>query len=144
MKKLLFTLCAVINLFVQAGSYVDQLSQLSWQELKDHEDVDFLGVQINFDGTFISRLDVCLSDADTLRTINKVRIEEYDGEDFNFVGYDFLYRSLNYTRVYVDGDSTVDVIEAYKVTKDIKVVQWDDDFDGDFLFYKEHTIKSCN
>ena len=91
---------------------------------------------------YFSRLDICLEN-EQLRTKTKVKIEEYDGDDFYVVGYDYLYRSLKYTRVIVDGDSTRDEVAYHPITKVISVVQNDDDFEGDLLFKKSHTFENC-
>ena len=144
MKNFLFLTLFIFGMNAMANNYVESLQALSWDELVAHEDVDFEGVQINFSGRLISRLDVCLSDASTLRTKTKRDIEEYDGEDFYTVGYDYLYTSLNYTSVMVDGDGTIDLPAKYAITKDVRVVQMDDDFEGDLLFKKSHTIESCS
>ena len=143
MKNLLIFLVTMVSMTSHASSYVDDLKRLSWTELKDHYEVDFEGDQINFSGTFISRLDLCLSDSETLRTIEKREIEEFDGDDFVVVGYDYLYQTLNYSKTYVDGDGTIDILKRYELSKEIKVVQNDSDFEGDLLFTKIHTIEPC-
>lgn len=137
---LLFVFILVQSTF--ANEYINGLKKLSWAELDAHYDVAFEGHQVWFGGRIFSRLDLCIEN-EQLRTKTKVKIEEYDGDDFYVVGYDYLYRSLKYTRVIVDGDATRDEVAYHQITKFISVVQNDDDFEGDLLFKKSHTFKNC-
>ena len=145
MKKLLsFSLIVLsLTMHTQASEYIDSLKNLTWGELQANYDVDFEGDQIMFGGNIVSRLDTCLSDDKTLRTISKREIQEYDGDDFYVVGYDYLYTSLSYYKTYSDGDGTIDVLKTHKINKLINVVQADDDFEGSFLFEKTHTLEAC-
>ncbi len=146
MKALsLFTLLTILFATVssaQAG-YVERLKKKTWAQLRADWDLDFENDQIWFGGKMMSVFDTCMASASQIRTLKKVKIEEYDGEDFYTVGYDYLYRSVRSTRPMVDGDGTVDVPYSVATSRMIRVVYNDDDFDGDYLFSKRFTIPSC-
>ncbi|MCO4755680.1 MAG: hypothetical protein KC478_14455 [Bacteriovoracaceae bacterium] len=149
MKNLITTLILSVSFSAIAGSgqnsYIQSLESLSLSELsKEVEGVELENDKIWFEGSQVSIVDVCMSDAETFRTIEKRDIEEYDGDDFEVVGYDYLYKSIYGTETYVDGDGTVDVAVTYPTTREIKVIQSDSEFGGEFLFSRTYTVPACN
>ena len=66
-----------------------------------------------------------------------------DVDDFVVVGKDYLYKSIYGTKVVVDGDGTIDVPYTMSTTRTIRIVEMDDDFDGDVLFERDFTIPAC-
>lgn len=144
MKKLILLLAVVSMTFTaQASSYVDYLKGLSWSELRANWDVDFEGDQVWFGGRIVDIFDTCMINDTTIRTNSKVKIEEMDGDDFVVVGFDYLYKSIHTSRAVVDGDSVIDEPYTMSTTRTIRVVENDDDFQGDLLFRKEFTIPAC-
>lgn len=147
MKNLLLTLVlATSALSANAfsnGSYVDSLKKQSFEELRQNWDVDFENDQVWFGGKIISILDTCMADETTIRTNSKVTIEEMDGDDFVVVGRDYLYKSIHTQRVVVDGDDTVWEDYTMNTTRSIRIVENDDDFEGDVLFERDYTIPAC-
>ena len=142
---LLLSVASIAQVNAASGnSYVDSLKAQSFSELRANYDVDFENDQTWFGGRIVSVLDTCMLDEETVRTLNKVTIEEYDGEEFEVVGYDYLTKSIHGTKAMVDGDDVIDVPYTMSTTREIKVVQMDDDFDGDLLFTRDFTIPSCN
>jgi hypothetical protein len=138
----LFVFMICVSGVVNAG-YVDDLKQKSWSELRADWDLDFEGDQIWFRGRVISIFDTCMVSNTIIRTKKRVIIEEYDGEDFYATGNDYLYRSLIGTRTIVEGDGTSSEEYTLNKTRKIRVVQNDDEFSGEILFYKEFTVPKC-
>lgn len=141
--KLMMTIILFSLSQMTMASYVSELKKLNWEELRANWDVDFEGDQIWFDGKILSVLDTCMSSPTIIRSLDKVLIEEYDGDEFTPIGYEYLYKSIYSTRTMVDGDDTIDIPYTVKTKRNIKVVNWDEEFEGEFLFYKEFEIPSC-
>ena len=82
-------------------------------------------------------------DSTTIRTISKIAIEEQVGDYFEVLGYDYLYKSINSTRVIVDGDDVMEEEYTLNITRNISIVTNDDDMDNDYLFSKKFRIPKC-
>lgn len=143
MKTIVSILLLTLSTATLANSYVDYLRGLSWSELRANYDVDFEGDKIWFGGSQFSVFDTCMASNKVIRTKNKVTIEVLDEDDFEVVGYDYLYKSVNSTRTIVDYDSTIDVPYTVPVTRTIDVVSLEDEFDAEFYFSRSFTIPAC-
>ena len=140
---LVLSLLFISNLSLGSSNYIKTLKKMTFKELQQDYDIDFENNQIWFKGKMLSILDTCMQNNETIRTINKVKIEEYDGEDFYYVGRDYLYKSIYSQRVLVSGDDTEFVDYVINKTRIISVVENDDDFQGDVLFKRKFTIPNC-
>lgn len=108
MKKMLLVLAMATSVFTAhagSGSYVESLKAQSFSELRANYDVELENDQVWFGGTIVSILDTCMADAETVRTSEKLEIEEMDGDDFVVVGVDYLYKSIHGRRAMVDEDN---------------------------------------
>ncbi|MAE74123.1 MAG: hypothetical protein CL675_08495 [Bdellovibrionaceae bacterium] len=147
MRSLLLFLGAFVlgsSLAAAESDYVRELKALSFEELAARWDVDFENDQIWFGGTILSVFDTCVLDSETLRTIHTRDIEAQDDHDgFVVVGHDYLYRPIRGLRPMVDGDGTTDVPYEISLTRSIRIVENDDDFEGDILFTRDYTIPLC-
>jgi len=132
-----FTVSATQN------SYLEALKDMDFDELAAQYDIAFEGDQIFFNGKVISMLNTCMADPSTLRTKNKIVIEQLDDEDFIITGHKYLYKPVNGLKAMVDGDSVKYVKHLIETEKDIHIVTFDDDLDFDHLFTKKYKIKKC-
>jgi hypothetical protein len=145
MKNLLCVLLLSVASLAQAGNgYVNGLRAQSFEELRANYDVEIENDQVWFGGSIVSILDTCMSDSQTIRTVSKRDIEELDGDDFEVVGHDYLYKSIYSTRAVVDGDDVLTENYTMSTTRTLDIVSNDDDFMNEFYFSREYTIPACN
>jgi len=137
------TLVSAFSASATQDSYLQSLKNMNFDQLAAQYDVAFEGDQIFFNGSIISMLNTCMADPATLRTKNKVVIEQLDDEDFVITGNDYLYKPVNGLKAMVDGDSVKYVQHTIETEKDIHIVTFDDDLDFDHLFTKRYKIEKC-
>lgn len=145
MKTLFWLLFLLVsNTYGGSGiGYIQSLKEMSIQELRQEEDVELGGDKVWFGLRQVSVADICMCDEETFRTIKKHKIEELDGDYFEVVGYDYLYKSIYGSETYVDGDSTVDVDIVYPTTFEIQVLTEDYEFGSELLFSFSYTVPKC-
>ncbi len=148
MKQLLVLFISILSM----SSFAGKINRDStWEDIQKSYDVVAEDSQINFNGTLVGVLDVCLLKEMTLRTKKKVSIYEWSDEvndDLGpvIVGKDYLTTSRKYLKTYADGDETIEVLQIYPLNYSIDVYDSEDDiqFPGSELFTKNYTIPSCN
>ena len=127
----------------KSDSYIDSLKALSFSQLEQNWDVDFEGDQIWFGGSILSILNTCMVNPTTIRSKYKYDIEVMDGDDFEVVGNDYLYKSIYSSRAVVDGDDVIDEPYIINTSRKIDIVTNDDDFENEFLFSRVFTTPNC-
>ncbi len=140
LRIILLTL--VLSLGLQAGDYVEKLKQMTWDELQS-QDLEFEGPSYWFQGTQAKAFDVCLYNHKFIRTKNIVNIYEYDGDDWDIKGKDYLYTNIRYHQVDSDNVTGKAPYKLYDLNPVIKVGYTDSEGNFKTYFTRVFVVPVC-